>query len=74
MHKQLKAMAALGADFGLLVGPGRRRKIPSTAIDIALEPDASMLTHAVTTCRTCGSWTMKTARLSRGHQASDFIK
>ncbi|WP_332695681.1 2'-5' RNA ligase family protein [Bosea sp. (in: a-proteobacteria)] len=46
MHKYLSFMAALGMGLGLLVGPGAAQENSVTAIDIALEPDATMIKHA----------------------------
>ena len=49
MRRYLKRMAPLVAGFGLLLGyPGASgaQENPVTAIDIALEPDATMIQHA----------------------------
>lgn len=46
MHKCFNFLAALAMGFGLLVGPGAAQENPVTAIDIALEPDATMIKHA----------------------------
>jgi len=49
MRRGMKVLAALGIVFGSLLGhaqtPGAKRN-PVTAIDILLEPDATMLRHA----------------------------
>ena len=49
MHRYLNFIAALVTGFGLLLGyavPSGAQENPVTAIDIALEPDATMIQHA----------------------------
>lgn len=46
MHRYLNFMAALVTGFGLLIGAGAAQENAVTAIDIALEPDATMIKHA----------------------------
>jgi hypothetical protein len=49
MHRYLNILAALVTGFGLLLGYGGAsgaQENPVTAIDIALEPDATMIQHA----------------------------
>jgi hypothetical protein len=46
MRRYLNFLAALVTGFGLLVGSGAAQENPVTAIDIALEPDATMIPHA----------------------------
>ena len=51
MHKYLSVFAALVTGFGLLLGyagASGAQENPVTAIDIALEPDATMIQHAET--------------------------
>src|SRR6476659_10029313 len=52
MHRYLNILAALVTGFGLLLGYGGAsgaQENPVTAIDIALEPDATMIQHAEAT-------------------------
>ena len=49
MHRNLNLLAALVTGFGLLLGyagASGAQENPVTAIDIALEPDATMIQHA----------------------------
>jgi 2'-5' RNA ligase superfamily len=46
VHRYLNYMAALVMGFGLLLGSAAAQENPVTAIDIALEPDATMIQHA----------------------------
>ncbi len=46
MHRYLKYFAMLVAGFGLMLAPATAQETPVTAIDIALEPDATMIEHA----------------------------
>lgn len=46
IRKYLSVMAVLVTGFGLLADPGAAQENPVTAIDIALEPDATMIKHA----------------------------
>ena len=47
MRRYLNCLAALVTGFGLLVGSGAAQENPVTAIDIALEPDDTMVQHAM---------------------------
>ena len=46
MHRYLNVIAAAIAGFGLLLGSAAAQENSVTAIDIALEPDATMIRHA----------------------------
>jgi len=46
VHRYLNVIAAAIAGFGLLLGSAAAQENPVTAIDIALEPDATMIRHA----------------------------
>src|SRR6188474_524862 len=45
-HSNLNRLAALVTCFGLLLGSGAAQENRVTAINIALEPDATMINHA----------------------------